>query len=448
LNFWQSVISDKITSEMKKPLRQKNEQKKKTRNAKGEISFCDENGKIRLRWTYKSEPYSILSHLKYNRKNFTLAEPTAKIIKAEMTLGSFDKSLQKYRDILRIAGTENVSEVNTLTSSDEKCLPLVIKPVSTAETFPGEETPEVFRLVSDLSIRFIEWATTRRQIVLINSPSYTHLSNAIKQWDVPIDRIVEKMAAANWCPKVYNERLNSLKHFFDWLVNIKKIETNPLFGVMGKKVIKDKNSPISKNRLPIKPAHARDVLEAVRTDKYCTAPRAKHSFYYPFLAFFFYTGARNAEGIGLRVKNVNFAKKKIRIEEVLARTTRGRNHKSRVRKGTKNGTTRELPMCEELAEILLPLCQGRDGEELVFLSSRGLCINDYMFIRNVLRPVMLKVLGEKRDLYALRHTIATRAMEQGYGLNDIAYILGDTIETCLRNYVHIENPPETMPSVF
>ncbi len=73
---------------------------------------------------------------------------------------------------------------------------------------------------------------------------------------------------------------------------------------------------------------------------------------------------------------------------------------------------RYLPLkgANELRKMLKCLCAGKKANNYVFLNKRGTPIDDRMFQRRILRPLLEKLQIRNRDLYAYRHTFATRAV--------------------------------------
>jgi integrase len=156
---------------------------------------------------------------------------------------------------------------------------------------------------------------------------------------------------------------------------------------------------------------------------------------------------RNAEAIGLRVKHIDLEDKVVEIKEVMARTVQGTHAAARIRKETKNGKVRRLPMDDELIAILYPLVEGKRSDDLVFQSPKGLLIDDRMFQRRVFRNV-LKGLGiENRVLYACRHTFGSRCINEGISPVMTAFLMGNNPETALRNYTHQISLPKNLPLI-
>jgi integrase len=273
----------------------------------------------------------------------------------------------------------------------------------------------------------------------------------IRKWlekgvKIPVNLIAEKLNKEVWANTTYNRRLSYLNTFFSWLIDIGAIERNPLKNVCKKR---DKNKKKCPRRKPLEENEIMKFLEAIKNDTHCpSSSRFKHSYYYPFLAFIFHTGVRNAEAIGLRVKHIDFTNKQIEISETFARTVKGTNHAARIEKGTKMQNTRYLPLSNELSEILEAQVQNKKPDDFVFTSQQGLSIDDRMLQRRILKPVMKKLGFGDRDLYAARHSFGTRAIQQGMVLTDLAYLMGhSTVETAMRNYVSVTRQAPVLPTI-
>lgn len=387
---------------------------------KGEISITNADGRIRLRWRYNGNRYSLNLPFSYVPENMPHATVKITEIKLDMMRGCFDTSLKKY-------SPQPENRVSTPIRSNVQAKPIIY--------------------LHELTEKFTDWVTQIRNINIEHSIDYFGTKRVLERYvNVPIEKITGKIAVENWCVSTYNKRLHFLRSFFTWLVDTNVISSNPLLHVSRrrekKKTKKERRKPLTENEI-------HTFLEAIRNDTFCPkCSRFKHSFYYPFLRFIFMTGVRNAEAVGLRVKHVDFEGKQVEISEVFARTTKGTHHSARVSKGTKTGNTRYLPMSDDLFKLLWKLVQSREPEALVFLSPRGLSIDDRMLEKRILKPV-LKALGlGDRDLYVARHSFGTRAVQQGMAITDVAYLLGhSTIETTIRNYVSVGSYKGKLPTL-
>jgi integrase len=52
------------------------------------------------------------------------------------------------------------------------------------------------------------------------------------------------------------------------------------------------------------------------------------------------------------------------------------------------------------------------------------------------------------DLYACRHTFATRAVQAGMKAHEVAYLMGDNMQTVIANYYYKEKVSVVLPNLF
>ncbi len=87
---------------------------------------------------------------------------------------------------------------------------------------------------------------------------------------------------------------------------------------------------------------------------------------------------------------------------------------ARIRKETKNGKERILPLTEDLKDIILPLTLNKKSDELLFQSHKKKAIDDQIFQRRIFKKVLEKLGVEERVLYACRHTFGSRCINEGF----------------------------------
>ncbi|MDX2046091.1 MAG: tyrosine-type recombinase/integrase [Chitinophagaceae bacterium] len=397
----------------------------KLRTPKGEISITNSDGRIRLRWRYGGERYSLNLPFVYLPENLHYASVKVAEIKLDILKGCFDTSLKKY---------------------EYQNLPKPIKDKEDiAETHLGVRN---ILLLHELASKFDHWGKNIRNIDVDNSVDYLYIRKWLERCDgIPIHLIAQKLNDENWAITTYNRRLSYLNTFFSWLLESSLIVYNPLKNVCKKK---GKGKKICSRRKPLEENEIITLLEAIKNDTYCPVnSRFKHSFYFPFLTFVFFTGVRNAEAIGLRVKHIDFMNNQIEVSETFARTIKGTNHAARRVKGTKMNNIRYLPLSEELRILLELQVKGKTPDDFVFKSPNGLSIDDKMFKRRVFKPVLMKLGLGDRDLYVARHSFGTRAVQQGLVLTDVAYLMGhSTVETTMRNYVSVAKATKNLPTLY
>jgi integrase len=374
------------------------------KNSKGAITIANADGRIRLRWRYKAKRYS-LSLSAYTKPNLVHARKVAVQIEQDILTSHFDFSLSKYK------------------VGEEKLL----IPEKTIVSY------------------FEEWTTTYKQMDCEKHTNYNSVRNMLKKWGkVEQTNIHIKFNAETFCGATYNRRLTMLKDFVKWLVKVQIWTFNPLEDINPKKYKKAKQP----KRKPFTEDEISSILKAFKNDTYTPKFSAfKHSHYYPFIYFIFKTGVRNAEAIGLRVSSIDLNNKQIHIKEVLARSLKGTSAALRIRKETKNGKERILPLTPDLLYILNPLIEGKQKDDLVFQSPNGLAIDDNNFQPRVFKKVLKGLNIEERVLYACRHTFGSRCIEAGINPVMTAFLMGNNPETALRNYTHQINIPSSLPEI-
>ena len=375
------------------------------KNLKGTVSIVNYKGRIRLRWRYQTKRYS-LCLFTYTKQNLLSARKTAVEIEQDTVNNQFDFTLAKYKG--------------------EQIVPL----------------PTVDRSIVEY---FEDWATNYRQMNCDIHINYYSVRSMLRKWgDINPLNIHLKLNAETFSAGIYNRRLTMLKAFCKWLVKSKTWQFNPLEDINSKRIRKIKQP----KRKPFTEHEITKVLEAIKNDtyKHKKSPH-KHSHYYPFIYFIFKTGVRNAEAIGLRIANLDFIEKTICISEVMARTLKGSHAGARIRKETKNGKVRLLPMTPDLEEILLQQCKNKSADDLVFQSPNGLLIDDRMFLRRIFKPVLESLEIDERVLYACRHTFGSRCIDAGITPVMTAFLMGNNPETALRNYTHQITIPKDLPNI-
>lgn len=410
----------------------------KTKALKGEIRISNAQGRIRLRWSYNGERYSLSLPYAYIDENLPHATIKVAEIKLDMLKGDFDTSLKKYNpSSVKVSNTAN------------RTVPLKQDTFSQLACTTQIEITDlsIYSHLGELISEFNDWTKNILNVDIDNSFDYLYTRKLLEKWrETPIIQITQKLSSEEWAASTYNRRLGYLKKFFTWLLDSKKIQHNPLLRVVRRKIKRKKKNP---RRIPLNSSEIIQFLEAIKNNTYCpTASHYKHSHYYAFLRFIFLTGVRNAEAIGLKVKHIDFSKRQIEISEALARTIKGTHHAARIEKETKTGNSRILPLTNELYNLLIILVEGKKPNDLVFLSPKGLSIDDRMLQRRVIKPVFIKLKIEIRDLYVARHSFGTRAVQQNIPLTEIAYLMGhSTIETAVRNYVDVGSKGKTLPEL-
>lgn len=401
------------------------------KNLKGNVSIDQDKHTIRLRWRYLSKRFS-LNLFHYNKANLLRAKKIALTIENDLVSGAFDNTLNRYREL--VAQASHPQSFKSDISSN-----------------PTNETSRKERLIeadvpTSILKEFDRYIAAKSMDPHSDDLSsyYTQTRAMLKKWgDFDPEDTPVLLSKEEFGPKTFNDRRNCLFKFFGWLVRKGKLPDNPLQEVSTRK--RERNA---EPRKPFTDQEVRLILDALKTDHFRKkSSRYSHSQYYPLVAFMIQTGVRNAEAVGLQVRDVLWERGEIKICRALARTSKGTNEAARKEKGTKTNNVRFLPMNDFLADLLNPLCKGKRGTDLVFMNEMGRMIDDRMFQRRVFKPLLKELKLQDRDLYACRHTFATRAVQAGLKAHEVAYLMGDNLQTVVNNYYHAEHITTALPNL-
>jgi integrase len=165
------------------------------KNSKGTVSILKHKDRIRLRWRYQSERYS-LNLGAYIKANLTHARKIAVKIEQDMLNNHFDFSLSKYK-------------------GEQEAPPIILK------TIVGY---------------FEEWVSDYKQMDCNKNSDYFYIRNTIRKWgDFKVEDLLPNLNKEAFSPKTYNSRLSILRAFAGWLVKCKFRTNRPqLIGALNR----------------------------------------------------------------------------------------------------------------------------------------------------------------------------------------------------------------------
>jgi integrase len=402
-------------------------------SAKGSVSISPYKNGLRIRWRHQGQRPDIYVPPSVPNLSST-AHSIKAVIEGDLQTGNYDHTLRRYRALLDL----NAAILKLLV--EQQLQSSLSRPGKPRDQFHPLQAGGTLDVLKEFDRYLINKGVSDQQDYYYRTKRMLERWGAFDLDDVPL--LLSKEKIGN---RTFNDRRNCLFKFFDWLVRKKKLPENPLADVSTKR-----KGKVNDRRKPFQDSEAVAILDALKNDRFKPAcSRFSHSQYYPLVAFMLQTGVRNGEALGLQVKEVDFERREIRIANSLSRTRKGTNMAARVLKGTKTDNVRFLPMNDYLFNLLHSLCLGKGPEEFVFINENGNPIDDRMFQRRVFRPVLEKLTLPVRDLYSCRHTFATRAVQQGMKPHEVAYLMGDSVETVLDNYFHNNRRPNSLPaSIF
>jgi integrase len=224
-----------------------------------------------------------------------------------------------------------------------------------------------------------------------------------------------------------------------WAMQSGLIDKNPFDGLAAQIVLPkgSKGDQID----PFTAAERDRICEALKTNVLSSKfARIKHSHYWPYIYFAFYTGARTSEIVALQWRHIELdanpsagqtAFGRIRFEDSVVESRDGRVRK----KGLKTQERRIFPINRQLYDFLVDLRpDGVKSSDLVFSAPNGGWLHASNFSIRVWKP-LLEGLGVRyRKVYACRHTFITLTLQAGIPIPDIARLVGNSPEVILKHY--------------
>ena len=218
------------------------------------------------------------------------------------------------------------------------------------------------------------------------------------------------MHEKKYAKKTVSRRISSLRSFFNYLVNIKIIKNNPTTLI---------GSPKKEFRLPIYLSinDLEKLISSINTNKII----GKRDVL--IIEMFYSTGIRLSELISIKISDINFYNKQIRIKG----------------KGSKVRDVLFGSVCEELLKDYLENCRKEyvEDNDYLFVSQKGnkLTKSGIEYIVSSL----LKNSGLSVNLtpHVLRHTFATHMLDEGADLVTVQKLLGHSDLSTTGIYTHV-----------
>lgn len=212
-----------------------------------------------------------------------------------------------------------------------------------------------------------------------------------------IERYRRRRLEEGRAPATVNREIACLKHMFSCACRDKVVLTNPVKGI---RMLREDN-------VRTQVISADEEKRLLRCARWLTRW---------FMIFALDTGARLSEILGLRWENVDLSRRMITLV------------------GTKSGRDREIPISRRLMVVLLALKRRRTSE-FVFSRRNG---DQVVSVREGFRAALDRagLADKKYTCHTLRHTFATRLVEQGVHLFTIQQLLGHSTITMTARYSH------------
>ena len=224
-------------------------------------------------------------------------------------------------------------------------------------------------------------------------------------------------------PKSVRRKISALKTYYKFLQKKEVIDSNPTSHLILPKI---------KKRLPttVRPENMEKLFSDIKFNTDWTGRRDKL-----ILELLYSTGMRRAELLGIKVTDIDFERKVIKVT--------GKGNKER-----------NIPFANRLGNNI----KSYIAEINKVLEKQGV-VSNYLFLTNKFQPLYPKfvynitkrylgmVTGiEKRSPHVLRHSFATHLSENGADLNAIKALLGHASLAATQIYTH--NSIEQLKKVY
>ncbi|GAB4364957.1 MAG: hypothetical protein Kow00121_01080 [Elainellaceae cyanobacterium] len=368
--------------------------------SKTSVSIADNNGSVKLRWSYAGKRYNFSPGLKYTNEGIKLAEQKARQIELDIISGNFDPSLDKYRD---------------KPSSNLISLPTAKPAIQLAELW--EQYLEIrARNKSPNTLRTVYEPVTS----FIHKIKVDGLADSVKFQSKLLEITTEGQA---------RRVLMQLNAACKWGIKNQLIVHNPFDGKYLELKPEKATPPMA-----FTPEERDRIIEAFKADN---RKGMNYRHYAPFVEFLFLTGCRPCEAIGLRWINVSPDCSRIHFCESILEL-KGRLER---RNETKTGVKRWFTCGARLQALLESIKPETITENtLVFPSPKGKAIG----LSNFSDRAWGTVLGElglqyrdgvKMTPYNCRDTFITIQCANGATSTQVAKWVGNSSKVIEEKYL-------------
>jgi len=246
------------------------------------------------------------------------------------------------------------------------------------------------------------------QVFMIDNHDSRSIENVsyseIRQW------IVE-LVNEGVSNRTINRKISSLNSYYKFLQKVKEIETNPLKNHKALKVGKKVQLPFSEEEL-------KNVLEgAIEVIDFESARDQL------IIELFYATGIRRIELVNLKISDIDFSKKQIKVL--------GKRNKERY-----------IPLINSLESSINVYLEFRKtlavikDKEMLLLTKKGLKVYEMLVYRIINKYFSKASSKAKCSPHVLRHSFATHLLNEGADLNAVKELLGHTSLAATQVYTH------------
>lgn len=221
--------------------------------------------------------------------------------------------------------------------------------------------------------------------------------------------------------RTVNRKISSLKTYYKFLLKTSQIEINPLAKHKALKTSK-------KIQVPFSELEIENVMEMLQTENTFEGFRDRL-----IVELFYSTGIRRAELINVKLNDVSFAQKTIKVL--------GKRNKERI-----------IPLLPAVLNTIIEYIKFRDQMENIkdidylFLTNKGVKVYEtlvYRIINSYFSKTSEKV---KKSPHILRHSFATHLLNEGADINAVKELLGHS--SLASTQVYTQNSIAKLKEVY
>lgn len=262
----------------------------------------------------------------------------------------------------------------------------------------GSSANTIRAYAADLA-RYLEWAGRAD----VNPLALSHREMRL---------YLAELDSAGYARRTVARRLSAVRAFFGYLAAEGLVTTDPSAALL---------TPKLPRRLP-KVIQSEPLSALLDAPDISTPVGIRDA---AVLELLYATGMRVGELSGIRIGDVDPAQGQVRVT--------GKGSKQRI-----------IPVHERALSIIArylrearPSLAGRDSDDHLFLSTRGLPLSEHAVRRLFKRYLVAAGVPASSTPHALRHTFATHLLEGGADLRTVQELLGHVALTTTQIYTHV-----------
>jgi integrase/recombinase XerC len=234
----------------------------------------------------------------------------------------------------------------------------------------------------------------------INKVDYSQL----RSWIV-------KLVESKISNRSINRKISSLNTYYKFLLKIEKIKKNPL----------DNHRALKTKKIIQLPFSEKEVISALDINNFQNSFEGKRDRL--IIEMLYSTGIRRIELTGLKIKDIDFSSKRIKVL--------GKRNKERF-----------IPMLESTISLINEYMDYRNelkrihNKDFLFLTSKGKKIYENLVYRITNKYFDYVSTKVKKSPHILRHSFATHLLNNGADLNAVKDLLGHSSLAATQVYTN------------